>query len=293
VTGVVPQIVHELPQRIVAGRFINDIDLREHRKVCVIGEHVADVLFGSNEAAVGSTINVNGISLMVAGVTRCTNHYVTIGIDLDESVLMPLPTEQTAYGRGDEIDICSVIMDDTFPMKQQKDRIVALVKENHSIHPDDQLAINTEVVTEVTEKYFNLSTAMHILIWIVGLGTLVASLIGITNIMLVSVRERTQEIGIRRAIGAKPHNIIMEIMSESLVLTLCAGVAGLCGAVWVLHAVESMLPQGDDAIVSRLSIPLGTTIVSLFILVAGGLLAGWMPTRRALAINPIEALQEE
>ena len=293
VTGVVPQFVYELPQRVVAGRFINDIDLREHRKVCVIGEQVADVLFGSNEAAVGSTIVVNGITLMVAGVTHCTNHQVRIGIQLDESVLMPLPTQQTAYGRGDDIDLCSVIMDDAFPMKQQKDRIVAVVKENHSIHPDDQLAIIAQTVAELAEKYYNLFTATHILIWIVGLGTLVAGLIGITNIMLVSVRERTKEIGIRRAIGSKPRNIIMDIMSESLVLTISAGLAGLCGAVWVLHAVESLLPQGDNTLFSRLTIPLGTTIVSLLILVAGGMLAGWMPTRRALAVNPIEALQEE
>jgi len=293
VTGVVPQFVYELPQRVIAGRFINDIDLREHRKVCVIGEHVADMLFSSYEAAVGSTINVNGISLMVAGVTHCTNRQVRIGIDLDESVLMPLPTEQTAYGRGDNIDLCSVIMDDKFPMEQQKDRVVALVKENHAIHPDDQLAMRAQTVAEIAEKYYNLFTGTHILIWIVGLGTLVAGLIGITNIMLVSVRERTQEIGIRRAIGAKPRNIILEIMSESLVLTLCSGLAGLCGAVWVLHTVESMLPQGDNTIFSRLAIPLGTTIVSLLVLVAGGLLAGWIPTRRALAINPIEALQEE
>jgi putative ABC transport system permease protein len=141
--------------------------------------------------------------------------------------------------------------------------------------------------------YNNLVTGSDILIWIVGLGTLMAGLIGITNIMLVTVRERTQEIGIRRAIGAKPIDIIKDIMLESLVLTFSAGLAGLCVAVWILHAVDRMLPQGDDTLFQNLTIPFWTAIASLFILVAGGLQAGWIPTRRALAIKPIDALREE
>ena len=293
VSGVNPQFVTLIPQRVIAGRFINDIDMREHRKVCVIGERAADALFASNEEAIGSNISVGGISLTVVGVTHRTNRHIEIGIDISECVLMPLPTQQAAYGRGDEIDFCSVIMDDDFPMEHEKDKIVALIKENHALHPDDDLAITAPTVSEQTAMYHNLFMGSDILIWIVGLGTLMAGLIGITNIMLVSVRERTQEIGIRRAIGAKPRDIIKEIMLEALVLTLGAGLIGLCGGVWLLHAVDNMLPQGDDVVFSQLSIPFWTAIVSLLILVAGGLLAGWIPTRRALAINPIEALREE
>jgi putative ABC transport system permease protein len=293
VAGVDPQFVNLIPQRVTAGRFINDIDMREHRKVCVVGEHVADVLFDGKDEAVGSNISVNGISLTVVGVTHCTNRNVTIGIDLAESVLMPLPTEQIAYGRGDEIDFCSVIMDDDFPMEEKKGQVVALIKDNHSIHPDDELAIRAETVSEQAAVFNNLFLGTDILIWIVGLGTLAAGLIGITNIMLVSVRERTQEIGIRRAVGAKPRDIIMEILLESLVLTLCAGLAGLCLAVWILHVVDNMLPQGDNTVFSRLSIPFWTAIISLLILLVGGLLAGWIPAKRAVAIKPIEALQEE
>lgn len=293
VSGVDPQFVYLIPQRVTAGRFINDIDMREHRKVCVIGEHVADVLFDSPKEAVGSNVSVNGMALTVVGVTHCTNRHVNIGIDLSQSVLMPLPTQQTAYGRGEEIDFCSITMDDAFPMEQQKNQILALIKENHSIHPDDELAIKAPTVTEESVMYNNLYTGMNVLIWIVGLGTLTAGLIGIANIMLVSVRERTQEIGIRRAIGATSRHITMEIMLESLVLTLGAGLIGLCVGVWLLHAVDNMVPKGDDSVFSRLSIPFWTAIISLAILVAGGLLAGWIPTRRALAIKPIEALREE
>ena len=293
VSGVDPQFVSLIPQRVTTGRFINDIDMLEHRKVCVIGEHVAEVLFNSPEEAIGSNISVNGMALTVVGVTHCTNRHILIGIDLSESVLMPLPTEQAAYGRGDEIDFCSVTMDDAFPMEQQKGQIVALIKENHVIHPDDELAITAPTVGEESVMYNNAITGVNILIWIVGLGTLMAGLIGITNIMLVSVRERTREIGIRRAVGATPRHIIKEIMLESLVLTLGAGLLGLCVGVWLLHGVDSMLPQGDDTIISRLHMPFWKAIISLLILVAGGLLAGWIPARRAIAIKPIEALREE
>ena len=293
VSGVDPQFVSLIPQRVTTGRFINDIDMLEHRKVCVIGEHVAEVLFNSPEEAIGSNISVNGMALTVVGVTHCTNRHILIGIDLSESVLMPLPTEQTAYGRGDEIDFCSVTMDDAFPMEQQKGQIVALIKENHFIHPDDELAITAPTVSEESAMYNNAITGVNILIWIVGLGTLMAGLIGITNIMLVSVRERTREIGIRRAVGATPRHIIKEIMLESLVLTLGAGLLGLCVGVWLLHGVDNMLPQGDDTVISRLHMPFWKAIISLLILVAGGLLAGWIPARRAIAIKPIEALREE
>ncbi len=293
VSGVDPQFVSLIPQRVTTGRFINDIDMLEHRKVCVIGEHVAEVLFNSPEEAIGSNISVNGMALTVVGITHCTNRHILIGIDLSESVLMPLPTEQTAYGRGDEIDYCSITMDDAFPMEQQKGQIVALIKENHFIHPDDELAITAPTVSEESAMYNNAITGVNILIWIVGLGTLMAGLIGITNIMLVSVRERTREIGIRRAVGATPRHIIKEIMLESLVLTLGAGLLGLCVGVWLLHGVDNMLPQGDDTIISRLHMPFWKAIISLLILVAGGLLAGWIPARRAIAIKPIEALREE
>lgn len=293
VTGVGPQFQVGLPQRVTAGRFINDLDIRGQRKVCVIGERVADALFASHEEAVGSTIQMHGIPFTVVGVTHCTNRHVEIGIDVSESVFMPLSTGQVVFNRIDEIDLSIIIMDDAFPMAQQRKQLEGVIKENHYIHPDDKLAIRAPTVSEMTVMYHNLLVGSNILIWIVGLGTLMAGLIGITNIMLVSVRERTQEIGIRRAIGARPRDIIKDIMTESLVLTLCAGLAGLCMATWLLHAVNKMLPQSDDTLFLGLAVPFWTAVISLLILMAGGLLAGWMPTRRALAIKPIEALREE
>ena len=293
VNGVLPAFVNEMPQRLTAGRFINDIDMHEKRKICVIGDHVAEVLFGDHKEALGRMLKVNGMPLTVVGVTHCTNNQVNIGIDLMESVLMPLPTQQAAYGRGDEIDLCSVIMDETIPLDKENERVLAVIKENHSIHPDDHLATTTAIVSEQTKMFNNLFTGTHILIWIVGLGTLIAGLIGISNIMLVTVGERTQEIGILRAIGAKPLDIFKTIMQECLMLTLSAGLTGLCTAVWLLDVLANLLPQGDDAVFTRPIVPFWTAIAALLILVAGGLLAGWKPARRALAIKPIDALREE
>lgn len=293
VTGIVPQFVDEMPQRVTAGRFINDIDMQEHRKVCVIGERVADVLFDSHQDAVGRIINVNGMQFTVVGVTHCTNRNINIGIELSDCVLLPLPTQQTAYGRGDEIDMCCVIMRDDFPMERLKESILSVIRENHSIHPDDLLAISASTVTEIVTKYNNVITACHILIWIVGLGTLIAGLVGIANIMLVSVKERIQEIGIRRAVGARPYDVIRQIVLESLVLTLSAGLAGLCVAIWVLALVNEILPQGDDAVFAQPFIPLWMTVLALLILVAGGVVAGLIPALHALAVKPVDALREE
>ena len=292
-TGVAPQFVSLLPQRMIAGRFINDIDVEEHRKVCVIGEGVAATLFGSNQKSLGQTIQANGTALTVIGVTHSTNRNVYIGIELSESILMPLTTEQVAYGKGQDIDMCTIELDESLPMDLYKDEIVDIVKANHSIHPDDPVAMMTLISADQLNIYKNLFDGTKILIWIIGLGTLIAGLIGITNIMLVTVKERTQEIGIRRAIGAKPRDIMMQIVLESLLLTLSAGFMGLTTAVWLMYLIANQLPQDDDAFIANPFIPFWTAIIALLILVAGGMLAGLMPARRALAVKPIDALRED
>ena len=141
--------------------------------------------------------------------------------------------------------------------------------------------------------YKNIFTGINLLIWIIGLGTLMAGLIGISNIMLVTVKERTQEIGIRRALGAQPANIVTQIMMESLVLTMGAGLAGLSMGVWLLSFAGRMLPEGESLPFTNPYMPFWTALASLLIIVAGGLFAGWLPTKRALQIKPIDALREE
>ena len=293
VAGVFPQFYGSLPQRLTAGRFINDIDMAEHRKVCVIGLYAAEALFGSSEAAIGRDVVVNGMPLTVVGVSKCTNKQINIGLDISESVFMPFPTEQAAYGKADEIDFMAVILNDQSPANLYKDIITGIIKENHAVHPDDVQALWAVSLADQATMFLNAFTGISILIWVIGLGTLAGGLIGITNIMLVTVKERTQEIGIRRAIGAQPKAIVWQIMSESMLLTTVAGVAGLCLAVTLLSVVNNMLPDGDDTPFRHPFMPFWTAVVSLLILILGGLLAGWIPTRHALDIKPVDALRDE
>lgn len=293
VLGVTPEFYGALPQRVLEGRFIDDIDILEHRKVCVIGLHIAEVLFDNIAEATGRIVEVNGMPLKVVGVSKTTNEQINIGVDLSESVFMPLPTEQAAYGRGDEIDAFVVILKDSVPVAHYRSQIENLIKENNSVHPDDQLALTSVTLGDMLVMYKNIFTGINLLIWIIGLGTLMAGLIGISNIMLVTVKERTQEIGIRRALGAQPANIVTQIMMESLVLTMGAGLAGLSMGVWLLSFAGRMLPEGESLPFTNPYMPFWTALASLLIIVAGGLFAGWLPTKRALQIKPIDALREE
>ena len=293
VLGVTPQFYGSIPQRVLEGRFINDIDLWEHRKVCVIGIHIAEALFDNAASALGKMIDVNGSMLTVVGVSKSTNDQIRIGADLSESVFMPLPTAQIAYGRGGEVDALVVILKKEIPMEQYRTKLEALVKENNGVHPDDATALRSVSLSDQTSMFLNIIASINLLIWIVGIGTFLAGLIGISNIMLITVRERTQEIGVRRAIGAQSGNIVGQLLMESLVLTFFAGLAGLSLAVWLLVAVGRMLPQDDGAAFTHPYVPFWTAIISLLLLMAGGLLAGWLPARRALDIKPIEALREE
>ena len=293
VLGITPQFIGAIPQRVLEGRFINDIDLWEHHKVCVIGIHIAETMFGEASEALGKLLDVNGSVLQVVGVSKPTNDQIRIGADLSESVYMPLPTLQTAYGIGSEVDAMIIMLNDAYPMERYRSELEALIKENNGVHPDDVDALQSVSFTEQTTMFLNVISGINLLIWIVGVGTFLAGLIGISNIMLITVKERTQEIGIRRAIGAQPGIIASQLLMESLVLTFLAGLTGLSLAVWVLNMVEHMLPLEDNATFTNPFVPFWTAIFSLLLLIAGGVLAGWLPAKRALDIQPIDALREE
>ena len=147
-------------------------------------------------------------------------------------------------------------------------------------------------MVDAVAVYQSTMKGVEILIFIVGLGTLLAGLIGISNIMLVTIKERTKEIGIRRALGARPRTIIMQIMLEALTLTVVAGIAGIMAGTWVLLLLNGMLGGGSDALISRPMIPPAYAFGSLFILVCGGLASGFVPARRALKIKAIEAIRD-
>ncbi|ADQ78250.1 protein of unknown function DUF214 [Paludibacter propionicigenes WB4] len=278
--------------KMIYGRYINDIDIAEKRKVCVIGERVYEVLFPNGENPIGKSIQVNGIYFQVVGVGRHTSSVINIGGRTEETVVLPFSTMQQAFNQGKTVHFMAVTAKPGIKVKVIEDKIRKVLSEKHSISPDDKKAIGGFNIEDIFTMFLYLGLGIAFLIWFVGLGTLFAGAVGVSNIMMVTVRERTKEIGIRRALGATPKNIITQILSESIILTLIAGVAGMMVGVGILSIVGILLSQGDQFFKDP-QISFSVAIAALFILLVIGTLAGFIPANRAMNIKPIEAIREE
>ena len=292
VVGVMPSYLHNIPQKLIAGRFINEIDIQESRKVCVIGTEVQKNFF-PNEDPINRPLTIDNVTYTIVGVVKNTNSMIIIELDPAEGIQLPLTTEQQVYSKGDKIGQMIITLQKQFPASDYQEKLQTLVKSLHQIHPKDQSALITFNLANMLNQYSYLFIGLNIRIWIVGLGTLLAGLIGISNIMLITVKERTQEIGVRRALGAMPEVIIKQIMCESLVLTISAGILGLGLGTYALSALRDALPDDGSSVFTNPYVPFLPAIAALVILVLGGLFAGWLPAKRALAIKAIEALREE
>jgi len=290
VKGCYPEYDLIEKSKMLYGRYVNDIDIAEKRKVCVIGERVYEVLF-HGEDPVGKQIRVNGIYFQVIGVARSTSG-VSIGGETAETVVLPFTTMQQAFNQGNIIHFLAATAKPGVDVKIIQDKITEVLKQQHQISPDDKEAVFSMNIEEQFKMFNNLEIGIALIIWIVGIGTLLAGAVGVSNIMLVTVRERTKEIGIRRALGATPNNIIGQIMSESVVLTVLAGIGGIMLGVGLLSAVGIALSQGDQFFKDP-QISFTMAIGSLIILIVVGLLAGLVPAQRAMMIKPVEAIAEE
>jgi len=277
--------------KMVYGRYINDIDMTEKRKVCVIGERVYEVLFPTKENPIGKDIQVNGIYFQVVGVARHLSD-INIGGNAQETVVLPFSTMQQAFNQGNVVHFLAVTAVPGIKVSVVEEKIQKVLKTRNNIAPTDKTAVGGMNIEDQFTMFLYLGIGIGVLIWFVGAGTLIAGGIGISNIMLVTVRERTKEIGIRRALGATPRNIISQIMSESIILTLIAGLAGLMVGVGLLYLVGVGLSQGDQFFKDP-QISFSVAISSFFILLVIGTLAGFLPAKRAMNIKPIEAIREE
>lgn len=291
VKGCYPEYDLIEKSKMIYGRYVNDIDIAEKRKVCVIGERIYEVLFQPGEDPIGKQIRVNGIYFQVIGVARSTSG-VSIGGQTAETVVLPFSTMQQAFNQGNIIHFVAATANHGTPVKIVQDQIAAILKQQHQISLDDKDAVGGMNIEEEFKMFNYLGIGIASLIWIVGLGTLFAGAIGVSNIMLVTVRERTREIGIRRALGATPRAIIGQIMSESIVLTVIAGILGIVFGVGILAATGIVLSQGDQFFKDP-QISFGMAMGSLIILIVIGTLAGMIPAQRAMMIKPIEAIREE
>ncbi len=277
--------------KMIYGRYINDIDIAEQRKVCVIGERVYEVLFPTKENPIGKSIQVNGIYFQVIGVSRHTSN-INIGGNSQETVVLPFSTMQQAFNQGNIIHFMAVTAKPGITVKVVEEKIGEVLRTIHNISPEDKTAVGGMNIEDQFTMFLYLGIGISFLIWFVGAGTLIAGGVGISNIMLVTVRERTKEIGIRRALGATPTNIITQILSESIVLTLIAGIAGLMFGVGLLNAIGIVLSQGDQFFKDP-QISFTVAIAALIILLVIGTFAGFLPANRAMSIKPIEAIREE
>ena len=292
ITGVTPYYTSIMHTDLSYGRFINQVDMQEKRKVCVIGAKVYKVLFPQGGNPVGERIMCGNILYTIIGVRTPNTNHVYIGGNPDEMVMAPLTTIQQVCNLGEKVHILmAVSQPDNEMAKVQKD-IEAVLKQRHHIAPDDGKAIWSFNAEEQMKALKYLKIGLSALIWLIGLGTLVSGAVGVSNIMLVTVRERTKEIGIRRAIGASPWLIARQIIAESVFLTTIAGLFGIMTGIGIITLIEPVLAASDNFIKNP-QVSFQTAIACLIIIVIIGILAGLLPTIRALKIKPIESLSEE
>ena len=295
VKGVMPEYNYIMKSRILKGRFINDADIANNRKVCLLGKRAYENLFDNDEDPLGKMVRVNGLYFQVVGVVSTYNSNVEVNGSPDESVVLPFTTMQQLFSKGDKIDFFMLAASDNASISEIEEEVKQLLKQRHDISPTDKTAINSFNLEEIFKMFKGLFLGIHILIWIVGIGTLMSGIIGVSNIMLVTVKERTREIGVRRAIGAKPKNIISQVLSESLLLTTLAGLVGLCigvGIMAIVGSITSNMPS-DNMMFMDPNMSFKAAVFATVIVIFSGLLAGVLPALREIQIKAIDAIREE
>ena len=292
INGVSPDYRRINSPQLRYGRYLNDMDIQLHRKVCVIGKKTYKELFPGGGDPCGKSIRVDSIYYQVVGVDYNVSEAINFGGEAGTTTLLPITLMQQAYNRGNAVDLIALTGKKGVVMSTLSPRIRETIGRVHLIDPTDEQGImvfNTEVLFQMLDSLFQ---GVNFLIWLVGLGTLLAGAIGVSNIMMVTVRERTTEIGIRRAIGATPRNILGQIISESIVLTLVAGMSGILFAVLILQMLE-MGNTEDGIVTAHFQVDFWTAIFAAIVIAAMGVLAGLAPAARAMAVKPVDAMRDE
>ena len=279
--------------KLYEGRYINKNDEEESRKVAVIGTRVKEVLFGE-EDCIGKYIRVRGVEFRVVGVFGPMQVKPWTEDDM-ESVVIPLTTMHRTYGMGGRVDYFVCAGNDDVRISEIEPKVKALLKERHNIAPDDPQGVGSENVEEEYMAVRNLFLGINAFLWFVGIGTLLAGIVGVSNIMLIVVKERTKEIGVRKALGATPASIISMILTESVFITSISGYLGLIAGTFVIGGINFIMvsnnlkPNNFYNPQVNLSIGLGAVIL----LVIAGTVAGLIPAMTAARINPVNALKDE
>lgn len=289
VNGDYPLLDQIQKKKMLRGRFINQNDINSKRKAAIISEDVYKQLFDKNENPIGRYIQVNNMNFTVIGVFQ--NENVDMGPSSD--IHIPFTTFQQIYNRGDRIGWMVVTGKPEYNIKQIEEDIKLLLRNLNKIHPRDKRALGSFNLGKEFAKITGFLKGMQFLTWFVGIATLIAGVFAIGNILLITVKERTKEIGIRRALGATPFEIKRQIVVEAVFLTLLSGILGIITGGWILIVIDKVWGQGDDATLVNASVSIAVVFVALALLVLLGSLIGLIPAFKATRLKPIEALREE
>ncbi len=291
--GDYPEFIQQEPLNITSGRFINYGDINEKRKVAIIGEGVKSSLYDKDEKVIGSYIKIQGVSFMVIG----TYKKKTSGGDREEEqkqIFIPFTSFSQAFNRGDRVGWMAITAKDGTPITSIKHEVFDILKKNHKIHPDDERAIGHFDLFEQYNRVESLFMALKVTAYFVGILVLLSGVIGVSNIMLIVVKERTKEIGIRRALGASPGKIRSQILTESVFLTIISGMAGIVFGAFIIYIINyAMELSGPVDMFLNPSVDLMVITAALTILIVSGLLAGLIPAQNAIKLKPVDALRAE
>ncbi len=291
VRGELEDIYHIMSMEMWSGRFLNQFDEANKRKVAVIGHRVKEVLFEPDEEVIGNYVIIRGTQYKIIGIFKS----LAKGEDASEeeqTIFIPLSTAQQVTNRHNQINwfVCSI--------KKQFDaavidlKVKKLLKKRHRIHPDDTQGVRSNNIAEEFANVMGLFTGITLIVWIVGIGSLLAGVIGVGNIMLIIVKERTKEIGIRKAMGATPFSIVSMILTESVFITTLAGYFGLISGMGIILLMNVAIGEGGDFFANP-EINIGVGLGALVILVISGAITGLIPAIQAANVNPVEALKDE
>jgi len=290
VFGDYPELDKVQKKDLVYGRFINDNDILEKKKICVIEEEIYKQLFDKDEYPIGAYIKINDINYKVVGLYK--DGPVGSG-GPQGNIHIPFTTFQQVYNRGNSIGWMMITGQPEFDITQIEADVKLLLRNLHKVHPQDERAFGSFNLGKEIAKVTGFLTGMQFLTWFVGIATLIAGVFAIGNILLITVKERTKEIGIRRALGAKPWEIKRQIILESVFLTGIAGALGIIFGGIVLMVIDATIGQGPDAALTNPTVDIPVVIIAALTLVILGTLIGMIPAQNAVSIRPIEALREE
>ncbi len=288
ISGDYPVLDKVQKKDLIYGRFLNGNDIKNKTKVCVIEEETYKQLFEKNENPIGQYVIINNINYKVVGVYKRGN----IGID-GTATYIPFTTYQQVYNRANRISWMMITAQEGYDIKQLEADVKLTLKNLHKVDPEDERAFGSFNLAVEIGKITGFLTGMQFLTWFVGIATLIAGVFAIGNILLITVKERTKEIGIRRAIGATPSSVRQQVILESVFLTTIAGMLGIVFGGTILYIMDSTIGSGPDPTLLNPTVSVPIILIAFLILIVLGTLIGMIPAYMATLVKPIEALRDE